>query len=316
MGTGLLSAARGEDITTLTGQTFSNVVVQQFDRQGIFIRHDGGHTQVLFTAIQPELRGFYKSRSLFPLPMETFSGVNEGPVGSNDLVTLSGQIYRNVVLKQVNNDNIRIAHDTGMDTVYFSSMSPGLQEKYRTGGVPVIPDPAPDANDLVTTYGQVFRNIEILRSEPDGLTFHHDGGMTKLWFPSLSDELRQKYKYDPVAAWNYQRETAAASQPQQNELAPEVQTGSATVSIQGIKTEKLEDNKYWINFSVKNLTDQPQTIQIVPCAQSMVAIIRGKNAVIPAGAEAALQQITVPEIQPRYLKVTCGSYQTNCLLNW
>ena len=41
LGLGGLAAARGEDLTTLTGQTYSNVVVQQFDRQGLFIEHDG-----------------------------------------------------------------------------------------------------------------------------------------------------------------------------------------------------------------------------------------------------------------------------------
>jgi hypothetical protein len=291
--------------------------VQRFDRQGIFIHHDGGGTQVFFKAILPELRGYYKARALYPLPVETLSGENEAPAGPNDLVTRSGQIYRNVVVKQVNKDSIRIAHDTGMDTVYFSSMSQAMQAKYRTE-VPVIPDPAPDANDLVTTYGTVFRNIEILRSEPDGLTFHHDGGVTKLWFPSLSDELRQKYGYDPVAAWKYQRETAAAKQPQlqQNESAPEVSTSPATVSIHGIETQKLEDNTFWVRFSVKNLTDQPQTIKIVPCAQNMAAISSGKAVDIPARVEAALQQIVVPEIPPRYLKITSGTYFTNCLLNW
>ncbi len=316
LGLGGLAAARGEDLTTLTGQTYSNVVVQQFDRQGLFIEHDGGLAQVPFKEILPELRGHYKARSRMPISVETKAREQEEPAGPNDLETLSGQIYRNVVVKQVEEESIRIAHDTGMATVYFSAIPRALHEKYRTG-MPVVPDPPPGANDLVATYGQIFRNIEIRRVEPDGLTFHHDGGVTKLWFPALPEELRQKHGYEPAAAWKYQRETAAASKPAPPEApAAELPAVDATILVFGIQTETLPDNKFWVRFSIRNLTDQPQTVQIVPCEKNMAAIIRGKTVDVPASAEGLSQQVVVPEIAPRYLKVTCGAYQTNCTLNW
>lgn len=312
---GLAVAARGEDLTTLSGQTYSNIVVQRFDRQGLFIEHDGGSAEVPFQDIHAELRGHYKSRSRIPVAADRMAGEQEEPPGPNDLATLSGEIYRNVVLKHVGAETIRIAHDTGMATVYFTAIPPALREKYRKD-IPVVPDPAPGPNDLVATYGQVFRNVEIVREEPDGLTFKHDGGVTKLWFTALPEELRQKHAYDAVAAWKYQREMAAASRPAPVEPATEVSDVPATISIHGIQTKTLPNDNYWVRFSVRNLTDQTQTIRIVPCEQSMAAIMSAKSVQIPARVEDAMQQIVVPQIQPRYLKITAGPYQTNCVLNW
>lgn len=311
------AAARGEDMTTLAGVTYSNVVVQRFDRLGLFIEHDGGSARVLFKEIMPELCQHYRSRALFPLPVEVVPGEKEEPAGPGDLVTLSGQIYRNVVVKKIEADTLRIAHDGGMDTVYFSSIVPALREKYRTG-VPVVPDPEPGEKDLVATYGQVFRNVEIRRVEPDGLTFRHDGGVTKLWFPSLPEALREKHGYDPIAAWKYQRETAAAGKPAGTNAAavPAISTVPATVSVGAIETEALEDKKFWVRFSVKNLTDKTQSIRIVPCDESLTAIFSGKVVDVPARAQGSAQQIVVPEIAPKYLKIISGAYQTNCLLTW
>lgn len=308
------AAARGEDLTTLTGQTYSNIVVQRFDRQGIYIDHDGGSTQVFFKEIMPELCGHYRSRSRLPLSVETLAREKEAPAGPNDLQTLAGQIYRNVVVKKVEEETLRIAHDSGMDTVYFSSIHPALREKYRTE-MPVVPDPPPGANDLVATYGQIFRNIEVLRVEPDGLTFRHDGGVTKLWFPALPEELRQKHGYDPVAAWKYQREATAASKVVQA-APPAVSDVAALIVVHGIEMEKLPNKEFWVRFAVRNLTDQSQKIRVVPCEQNMTAIMGGKVIDIPARTEGTMQQLVVPEIQPRYLKVTCGAYFTNCVLNW
>ena len=309
-------AAQGEDMKTLAGLTYSNVVVQRFDRQGYFIRYDGGVTQVFYREIMPELRGHYRSRALYPLAAETMAGEKEAPAGPNDLETLGGQIYRNVVLKQVNEDSIRIAHDAGLSTVHFSAIPPALHEKYRTG-TPVEADPPPGADDLVTTYGQVFRNVEILQAEPDGLTFRHDGGVTKLGFPSLSEELKQKHGYDPIVAWKYQRDMAASNKAAQASIPVAlVSTSPATILVRGIETDALEDNTFWVRFAVQNLTDQAQSVRIVPCEQGLAPIMGGKTIDLPARAPGSQQQLVVPEIRPVYLKVSSGTYFTNCLLAW
>ena len=45
-----------EEMTTLTGETYTNVVVLRYDNKGFFIRHDGGDTPIPYKAILPELR--------------------------------------------------------------------------------------------------------------------------------------------------------------------------------------------------------------------------------------------------------------------
>jgi hypothetical protein len=39
---------------------------------------------------------------------------------------------------------------------------------------------------------------------------------------------------------------------------------------------------------------------------------------IPLAAQsvAEMQQFAVPDLAPTYLRVTCGTYFTNCLLSW
>lgn len=312
-GLGLSLTVRAEDMTTLAGQTYSNIVVQRYDGQGYFIRHDGGTNVVPYAEISHELRGHYKALSLLPIPATRLSGGKEEPAGPNDLQTLSGQIYRNVVLKQIDEDSILIAHDTGMARVGFTAIPPALHEKYRTG-TPVVPDPAPDANDLVAAYGQVFRNVEILREEPDGLTFRHDGGVTKLGFPALPEELRQKHGYDPIAGWRYRREVAAKKAMDQMLAAPESQ-GPATFSIFEILPEALPDNQFRISFAVRNLSDQALSIVATPQDGKGIALMT-RTIEIPARAEGKRLQFEVPSIRPQILSISSGTYRTNCLLSW
>jgi hypothetical protein len=189
-----------------------------------------------------------------------------------------------------------------------------LQEKYRSE-TPVVPDPAPGASDIVTTYGQIFRNTEILNVEPDGLTFRHAGGVTKLGFPALGEELQKKHGYDPIVAWKYQREKAAKTSSQTGASADEAGV-PATIAVSKIVNEKMPDGKYGIRFTIRNLTDQPLSYQAVACTDKKVAITDGKPIAVPAGSFLELQQIAVPEIQPSYLKVSSGAYWTNSLLTW
>lgn len=306
-------AAWADDLKTLSGQTYNNVVVQQYDRQGFDILHDGGRATIPFADVSPELRGHYKALSQIPIPLGKVAGEKEEPLGPGDLATLSGQIYRNVVLKKVDADRILIAHDTGMDQVYFSAIPLALQEKYRTG-TPVVPDPAPGAADIVTTYGQIFRNVEILRTEPDGLTFRHDGGVTKLGFPALGEELQKKHGYEPIAAWKYQREMAAKRLSTQSDAQTDLATAPATFAVSRIEVDQMEDSKYWIRFSLQNVTDQPLTVQVYGCTDKKVPITDGKSIALPALATLDLQQLVVPEIRPSFLKVAGGNYWTNCAL--
>ncbi|MGD9782901.1 MAG: hypothetical protein AB7V14_12260 [Kiritimatiellia bacterium] len=316
-------AVPAEDVTTLEGKTYTNVVVQRCDRQGIFIQHDGGTNKIPFKEILPELREYYKKQARIPMLEAKTSGGRDGPAGTNDIATRYGPVYRNVVVKRVEEHAVVIAHDGGAAKVYFTDIpDKAVRDRYRTA------TPSPDAplgsNDWVAVDGQIFRDVEIRRAEPDGLTFRHAGGVTKLRFPSLSKELRKQYGYDPQAAAKYQRATAAAKKRAEEEeaarrakqAAAKKASAAAPVSISGVKTDRRKDGQYRIRFSIRNHTGRSQSIRAIPYNQRQAAIMGGKKFEIPPNAKGEALEILVPIIQPKRLTIYCGDYQTNRTLRW
>lgn len=317
VGLGMAAAAFAEDMKLLSGQVYSNVLVLGYDRAGYSVRYDGGTNLVSYAEVAAELRGHYKALSLAPLPASRLAREKEEPAGPADLETLSGEIYRNVIVKKTAEDSILIAHDTGMATVSFSSLAPDMQEKFRRATP--APDPEPDAGDLVTAYGQIFRNVEIILEEPDGLTFRHDGGVTKVGFLALKEELRQKYNYDPVAGWKYARDKVAQrllAEQAAAALAAEIQSvGPTLVEVKELDTETLPDNSYRVSFTLKNVTEQAQTITTTVRDNNLLSLI-SRTISVPANSGTKLLQIDVPTVKPAGLLVVCGPYRTNVVLNW
>jgi hypothetical protein len=56
------------------------------------------------------------------------------------------------------------------------------------------------ADDFKTINGKEYKNATLSRVEPDGLVIKFSGGIVKVPFTELSEELRRKYNYDPEAA--------------------------------------------------------------------------------------------------------------------
>lgn len=84
-----------------------------------------------------------------------------------------------------------------------------LEEKFRIPASPA-PDAPPGANDVATADGRVYRNAQVWKVEPDGLTLRHAEGLAKVEFSLLPEAWRQQYGYDPEAAAAYQQAVAAA----------------------------------------------------------------------------------------------------------
>ena len=314
----LVLTAGAEDLTTLTGQTYSNIVVQSYDRKGLFLDHAGGKVKVYFNEIHPEVRGYYKKMAL---NLAVDRQVPEEPAGPNDLATIAGPVYRNVVVKWSDAHLIRIIHDTGSATVYFTEIPPGQRERYHR--VQAVPDVPPGSNDLMTVDGQVFRHIEIRRVEPDGLTFRHDGGVSKVLFPSLPEEVRQQHGYDPEAARRYQREEARKkalleeyARHVRQKTHPQEAAVAVPVALSDVATAILPDSKFRVRFTIRNLTHEPQTVRAIPYDRKDSAMMGGKRFTIPAGSGGENLEINVPLLAPRRLTIYCGSYQTNYPLRW
>lgn len=66
--------------------------------------------------------------------------------------------------------------------------------------------------DLILADGTILTNVFVMRVEPDGLSYMHDRGVTKLYFHELAEVLRQRYNYDPVMAVTYWYFTQQAQQ--------------------------------------------------------------------------------------------------------
>ena len=81
------------------------------------------------------------------------------------------------------------------------------------------------AEDLTTLAGVTYRQVRVVRVEPDGIVWEHSTGVCKVDFTDLSEVLRRKYHYDAKQAAAYQaaqaraREQAAARQQQDQQAA-------------------------------------------------------------------------------------------------
>jgi hypothetical protein len=65
------------------------------------------------------------------------------------------------------------------------------------------------ADDMRTTNGKLYKNATVTRVEPDGIIVKFSGGLVKIPFTELSEELRQEYHYNPQEAQKFAADTAA-----------------------------------------------------------------------------------------------------------
>ncbi|HRT04361.1 MAG TPA: hypothetical protein P5204_01550 [Kiritimatiellia bacterium] len=318
-------AARGEDLTTLQNVTYTNVKVQRHDREGLLVRHDGGETKIPFNAILPELREYYKRMASDLTPAKE-AAAPEPPAGPNDLEVRGGRIYRNVVVRKVESYAVQLDHDGGSVKVYFTDIpDKDARDRVRTA-VPVPVEP-PGPDDFVTLDGQIFRRVEVLRTEPDGLTFRHAGGVTKRRFASLPEDVRKRYGYDPEAEKKYLRDQAEAKKRVQEEEATRralkkfdpqsAPTGVAEpLAVVDVKTRKLPNQEYQVSFTVQNRTDQLLFIRTIPYDAKMKALAGGKKFKIQPQSKGEQLDLVVPLVAPSELRIYCGDFQTNRALRW
>src|SRR5438046_4361877 len=79
------------------------------------------------------------------------------------------------------------------------------------------------ADDFKTLNGKEYKNATVSRVEPDGIVIKFSGGIVKIPFTELSQDLQEKYHYDPTAAASYAAADAAARQRFAQEQAEQQQ---------------------------------------------------------------------------------------------
>ena len=318
-------AARGEDLTTLQNVTYTNVKVQRHDRQGLFIRHDGGEAKVPFSDILPELREYYKRMASDLTPAKE-AAAPEPPAGPDDLEVRGGRIYRNVVVRKVECYAVQFDHDGGSVKVYFTDIpDKDARDRVRTA-VPVPIEP-PGPNDFIALDGQIFRNVEVLETTPDALTFRHAGGLTQRRFVSLPEDVRKRYGYDPEASKKYVLDQAEEKKRTQEEeevrrVLKKFDPQGAPVDVAvpltvfDVKTHRQGKSEYRVSFAVKNHTDQLLFIRTIPYDGKMKALVGGRKFKIQPRAEGERLDVVVPLVAPSELRIYCGDFQTNRALRW
>jgi hypothetical protein len=78
------------------------------------------------------------------------------------------------------------------------------------------------AEDFKTTNGKEYKNAKVSRVEPDGIVISFSGGIVKLPFIELPEDVQKKYGYDSSAAAaysaeEYEKQTALAQQRKADE---------------------------------------------------------------------------------------------------
>jgi len=69
---------------------------------------------------------------------------------------------------------------------------------------------AKPTNEIATASGAIYKNVYVEKVEPDGITISYTPargglGIIKINFDELSDELRQKYGFDPEKKKAYEK---------------------------------------------------------------------------------------------------------------
>lgn len=315
---GWTRGSRAEDLTTLTGQTYADVSVQRCDWEGLYIKHAGGISKVYYHEIPAELREHYKKMVPAPVAAEKAEPPVPADVGPNDLVTRSGAVYRNAAVRRTEADAVLIHHDGGLAKVPFADIPEDLQEKFRSPPKPVLETPL-GSNDLAAADGQIYRNVQVRKIEPDGLTLRHEAGLTKLAFPLLPEDWQRKYEYDPQKAAQYERATAAARKQaerdrqalrERNEAARSEQIKNEPIRVFEVRAAKTGGQEYRVTFSVRNYGDQPVEIT------ASIAPMGIKKFVVPANGSQSGLEVVSKLFKPEQLVVRCGTYSTRQVLDW
>lgn len=94
--------------------------------------------------------------------------------------------------------------------------------------------------EITTLTGKTYRQCEIVKVHPDGVSFTHANGAAKVLFTDLSATWRERLGYDPVKAKAYQREQEERRQQQaETRRKHEEERGQALLQAQQIELARL-----------------------------------------------------------------------------
>lgn len=121
-----LGTALALDITTVTGQTFHNVTVTRVEKTGIGISHSEGTAFLAFSILPENIRNAFLQAEADPdavLPSAELAH-------SSEIMTLDGNVYRDVTITRIERSGIRISHRDGIGFLDFLILPIPLRNRY------------------------------------------------------------------------------------------------------------------------------------------------------------------------------------------
>jgi len=89
------------------------------------------------------------------------------------------------------------------------------------------------SEDITDLAGKTYVHAELVLVEPDGLTLKHDGGLSKVYFGELPEEIQKKHGYKP--------EKAEAFRKQQQLSQKEHEKSDQAINKERPESRKKED---------------------------------------------------------------------------
>ncbi|TDU66052.1 hypothetical protein EI77_03789 [Prosthecobacter fusiformis] len=127
---------------------------------------------------------------------------------------------------------------------------------------------------ISTLTGKTYRQCEIVKVHPDGVSFTHANGAAKVLFTDLSQEWRNRLGYDPAKAAAYQREQEERRQEQAAiRREHEQQRSEALLMAQQMELARLRGIEVQARAAQEAAAKAPQnTASVVPVLPAIGAV--------------------------------------------
>jgi hypothetical protein len=110
----------------------------------------------------------------------------------DELTTKSGNVYKNVTIREIKKSGVKIFHSYGARTVSAHEL-PDYAFLFDRIPEPIkkIPATAPVNNNLRLTNGKTYKNVKITRKYPDSINITHSTGESQIPYEQLSRATQQ-----------------------------------------------------------------------------------------------------------------------------
>ena len=151
------------------------------------------------------------------IPLLVFSALSVcvGTLSAQDAPSISfttagGREYRNVTVVRTVGRSLECMTTSGLQRVPIVQLPEEMRARYADV---LAKHPSPKIGDRISfqcVNGSAFKNVVLLRVEPDGLSIATDAGVHKVSFDLVNEEFRQLFDFEEAAAAEYKEAQTVA----------------------------------------------------------------------------------------------------------